>query len=186
VNYWETICQRAADALERCASQCEEACYSCLKHFRNQMDHDQLNRHTAINLLAELTQPLTLGHQVPAVVTQGTPDGDKADSQAEVSFAQICEQRGFPVPPVSQHRVGFDDGSYTDADWAYPDKKVLVFIDGMGPRLHGDPERRRRDRLLRAKARMKGWQVVEITAEALQDSGSLAVHLEELALFLGE
>jgi ATP-dependent helicase YprA (DUF1998 family) len=185
VGYWETICQRAADALERCASQCEEACYSCLKHFRNQMDHDQLNRHTAINLLAELTQPLTLGHQVPAVVTQAAPDGDKADSQAEVSFAQICEQRGFPVPPVSQHRVGFDDGSYTDADFAYPDKKVLVFIDGMGRHLHGDPERRRRDRLLRAKARMKGWQVVEITAEALQDSGSLAVHLEELALFLG-
>jgi hypothetical protein len=27
--------------------------------------------------------------------------------------------------------------------------------------------------------------VVEITAEALQDDGSLAVHLEELALFLG-
>jgi very-short-patch-repair endonuclease len=80
--------------------------------------------------------------------------------------------------------VSFDDGSYTVADWAYPEQKVLVFIDGMSKHLHGDPDRRRRDKLLRAKARMKGYQVVEITAEALQDQGSLAVHFEELTLFL--
>jgi len=32
---------------------------------------------------------------------------------------------------------------------------------------------------------MKGYQVVEITAEALQDEGSLAFHFDELAVYLG-
>lgn len=45
--------------------------------------------------------------------------------------------------------------------------KVLVFIDGMGENLHGDPNRRQRVRILRAKACMAGFQFVEITAGAL-------------------
>jgi hypothetical protein len=71
-----------------------------------------------------------------------------------------------------------------DPSLLYPEKKVLVFIDGMGRGLHGDPERARRDKLLHAKARMKGFHVVEITAEALQDEGSVVVHLEEMAVYL--
>ena len=112
-------------------------------------------------------------------------DAVTLDSQPELTFADICKTRGFPVPPKSQYRVKFDDGSYTDADWAYPDKEVLVFIDGMGPKLHGDPKRAQRDKLLRAKARMRGYQVVVVTAEGLQDETSLAGHFEELAMYLG-
>ncbi|NMC72417.1 MAG: DEAD/DEAH box helicase [Myxococcales bacterium] len=186
LRFWEPICRRATDVLQNCATACDTACYSCLKHFYNQQDHDVLNRHEAINLLADLTQPLEMEHAVPAVTFQPMPDAKKTDSNAELDFGEICRKRGFPVPPAQQFRVSFEDGSYTDADWAYPDRKVLVFIDGMSAALHGDPRRRARDKLLRAKARLKGFQVVEITAEALQDEGSLAVHLEELAMYLGE
>ena len=55
----------------------------------------------------------------------------------------------------------------------------------MSADLHGDPAQQQRDKLLRAKARFKGWQVLEITAEALDDDGSLAVKLQELAIYLG-
>lgn len=186
VEYWERICDRAREALENCPTGCEDACYSCLKHFRNQQDHDVLNRHRAVALLAEVGGPLELEHAIPALTLQPTATEDQADSDAEFNFAEICRRRDFPVPSAQQYRVAFDDGSYTDADYAYPEQKVLVFIDGMGAGLHGDPQRRQRDRLLRAKARMKGFQVVEITAEALQDEGSLAVHLGEIAVYLGE
>ncbi|MBI5491117.1 MAG: DUF1998 domain-containing protein [Deltaproteobacteria bacterium] len=186
LRFWEPICRRATDVLQNCATGCDTSCYSCLKHFYNQQDHDVLNRHEAINLLADLTQPLEMEHAVPAVTFQPAPDAKKADSDAELDFGTICQRRGFPVPPAQQFRVSFEDGSYTDADWAYPDKKVLVFIDGMSAALHGDPKRRARDKLLRAKARLKGFQVVEITAEALKDEGSLAVHLEELGMYLEE
>jgi hypothetical protein len=93
----ETICERARHALEHCASECETACYSCLKHFRNQLDHEVLNRHTAINLLSDLALPLTLGHVIPAVVVQAESDSKAADSAAETSFVSICKERGFPA-----------------------------------------------------------------------------------------
>ncbi|MBN1947324.1 MAG: DEAD/DEAH box helicase [Bradymonadales bacterium] len=184
-TYWEVLCERARGALETCSSECDSACYGCLKHFRNQQDHEVLNRHTAIELLGDLMQPIVWTHDIPHVIEQPGVDARMTDSDAELDFASICRKRKFPVPPRSQYRVSFEDGSYTLADWAYPEQKVLVFIDGMSKGLHGDPDRRRRDKLLRAKAKLKGYQVVEITAEALGDEGSLGVSMEELALFLG-
>jgi len=44
---------------------------------------------------------------------------------------------------------------------------------------------RARPQMRRAKARLKGWRVVEIAAEALADSGAMAVHLGEVASVLG-
>lgn len=184
IKHWVPICEKARNALAHCASGCETACYSCLKHFRNQIDHEALNRHRAIEVLDQWSQPLSLDHRIPQVVSQSGVDKTRPDSDAEINFATICAKRHFPVPPESNYRIEFGDGSYTDADWAYPDKKVLIYIDGMGEDLHGDPDRAMRDKLLRAKARMKGFQIVEITAEALQDPGSLAVHLELLAMYL--
>ena len=185
VRFWKVICESARKALETCASQCERACYSCLQHFRNQQDHEVLNRHLAQNLLAELVTDLTLDHPLPAVTAQSVVDASATDSDAELDFTKICAKRGFPVPPVGQHKVAFGDGSYTLADFAYPEQNVLVFIDGMSEAIHGNPAQQKKDRLLRAKARMKGWNVVEITAEALDDDESLAVHLEEIAVYLG-
>ena len=135
--------------------------------------------------LRAAARPLELSHPIPPVTAAASVDASDTDSDAEVTFATLCRKRGFPVPPVAQQRVSFDDGSYTLADWAYPDSKVLVFIDGMSADLHGDPAQQQRDRLLRAKARLKNWQVLEITAEALDDDGSLAVKLQELAIYLG-
>ena len=186
VQYWEVICERGRHALESCASECETACYSCLKHFRNQLDHDLLNRHTAINLLGDLAFPLTLDHVIPVVAVQAEVSPKADDSAAETDFAAICKARSFPVPPQSQFKVDLGAGSYTIADFAYPNERVLVFIDGMGKKLHGDPDRQRKDKLARAKLKMKGFHVVEITAEALQDDGSVAMHLDEIAVYLGK
>jgi len=182
--FWEVIVERAREALEHCASKCDKACYSCLKHFRNQMAHEFLDRHAAVNLLSELQLPVDLPHAIPHALAQAELDSKKDDSKAETDFVAVCKRHDFPAPTASQFKVIFDDGSYTVADFAYPEKKVLVFIDGMGRTLHGDPERARKDKLLRAKARMKGFHVVEITAEALQDEGSVAVHLEEMGIYL--
>ena len=186
VQYWENICERGRHALESCASECETACYSCLKHFRNQLDHDILNRHTAINLLGDLAFPLTLDHVIPAVVVQPEVSPEADDSPAETNFVALCKARSFPVPPESQFKVDLGAGSYTIADFAYPEQKVLVFIDGMSKKLHGDPDRQRKDKVARAKLKMKGFHVVEITAEALQDDGCVAMHLEEIGIYLGQ
>jgi len=184
VHYWEVICEKARAALQDCPSGCETSCYSCLRHFRNQQAHDQLDRHRAAEILLEIGLKLEMSHTIPPVALQPKAEIEKTDSDAEVNFAKVCEKRGFPVPPVSQYRVDFDGGSYTVADWAYPDQKVLVYVDGMSEKYHGSQKQQMKDAIIRAKLQMMGFSVVAITSEALQDEGSLAVHLEELAIYL--
>ena len=103
VAYWETIVERAREALDACPSDCQTACYSCLKHFRNQIHHDILDRHQAIDLLDRVAGPLTLPHPNPAGRRRAAHavDPKKADSDAEYSFATICQKRAFPVPAPS-------------------------------------------------------------------------------------
>ena len=187
LQYWEIICEKARDALDHCASGCEKACYSCLKHFRNQQWHDVLDRKLAMEQLLAVTQSLELEHTIPSVsVVQPNIDPDGSDSDAEVDFATVCKNRGFPVPPAKQFRVDLPGGDYTLADWAYPQQKVLVFIDGMSTHLHGNPEQRAKDRIKRAKARLMGFESVEVTAEDLGDDAVLALKLEELSVYLVE
>jgi hypothetical protein len=156
-----------------------------MQHFRSQQVHALLNRHGAITLLQELALRPEPRHVIPRVVVQPEEIVDRADSQAELGFAAPWRDRGFPASAAAQLRVGPGGGDVTVAAWAWPDRKVLGFIDGMSPALHWSPEQRRLDRLRRAKARMQGWRVVEITAEALRDKTSLAVHPDELAVYLG-
>lgn len=186
LEYWETICDRAMNALANCPSKCDSACYSCMKHFRNQQYHDVLDRHDAQNLLMELRKAPQFQHEIGAVIQQPTITGETADSGSEEEFVQICKDRGFPVPPRAQYSVDLGAGSYTVADFAYPDRKVLVYIDGMSAGIHGNPEQQRKDKLQRAKAEMKGFRVVSITAQGLTDDASLGEMFDRLALFLTE
>jgi ATP-dependent helicase YprA (DUF1998 family) len=183
IRYWPVICSRARDVLEHCASECEDACYSCMLHFRNQQDHDVLDRRRAIRLIEEIGDGLAMDHTVPPVVAQARAPVDRTDSDKEIDFAKICGARGFPVPPASNYLIDLG-GDATSADWAWPEQRVLVYIDGMSGKLHGNPATARRDKLITAKLGMKGWHVVRITAEALEDDASLAVHLDEIAVYL--
>jgi hypothetical protein len=61
---------------------------------------------------------------------------------------------------------------------------VLIYIDGLSTRLHGNPEQRAKDRRLRTKAKLAGWLVCEYSAEGLSDQTMLSDYLDELGLIL--
>lgn len=42
-----------------------------------------------------------------------------------------------------------------------------------------------KDAIIRTKQQVTSLKMVAITSEALQDEGSLAVHMEELSVYLG-
>ena len=138
-----------------------------MKHFRNQQDHAVLNRHRAVQLLAELAVEPHDRHTIEPVAVQATPDPGGADSPAELHFATLCQQHGVQVPPNQQLKVELTGGDYTVADWAYPDRRLLIFIDGMSAAIHGNPQQQKKDKLKRAKAKMAGWHVVEISVDVL-------------------
>jgi hypothetical protein len=144
-----------------------------------------LNRHKAIELLGQVGGPLRLEHEIPPVHGVKRADERRADSQAELDFHAVCVARNFPPPPAQQYRVTLPDGTTTIADWAYPEKRVLIYIDGMSKEYHGSSRQAHEDNLLRAKLRMAGYNVVAITAEALKDDASVSAHLEELSIYLG-
>jgi len=184
LEYWDVICERGIAALNQCT--CEEACYQCLQHFRNQQYHAVLNRHDAAELLEGMRGVIQRQHMIPARVTESDDDSvtERTESPAEDRFLRTLEAHGFAPPPETQFRVDLGNANYTVADFAWPDAKVLVFIDGTSMHLHGDPDRARRDRQKRRQAQMLGWMVVVITAQELSDEQALGLRLEELADYL--
>jgi len=183
LEHWERVVTESKKALAACT--CTTACYRCLLHFRNQQHHALLDRHRAQNALDDCCGPFHREHDIPPVLVDRRDQKAKADSNPEERYPDILRSRGFPVPPEAQFRVDLDGGAHTVADFAWPEPKVLIFIDGLSARIHGNLEQQAKDRRLRFKARQKGWQVLEISALGLSDQTLLAAHLEELAVYLG-
>ena len=98
-------------------------------------------------------------------------------------FLKLIKETSFPIPK-KQLKINLDNGSYTVADFAYPEKKVLIYIDGLSRNIHGNPEQRRKDRLLRAMAKAKGYQIIEISCQDLDDDIVMNMILEELAILI--
>lgn len=182
LQYWNPIIEASIGALERCT--CNKACYSCLLHFRNQQYHDILDRNKSIELLMELIGEVEFKSEIPPVPLQKSPQIEGADSDAEENLLSILESRKFPLPTEDHVFIDLGNKSGIEADYAYMDKKIIIFIDGLSPRLHGNPVVRKRDKINRAKAEMQGYKVLEISAQGLKDSAILNSFLNRLAVYL--
>src|SRR5690606_20834447 len=85
---WIVICERGIAALTNCT--CDEACYQCLQHFRNQQHHAVLNRHEAVELLQGMQGKAQRLHSIPARVSERNDEQmiEKTESPAEDRFLQ--------------------------------------------------------------------------------------------------
>lgn len=182
LEYWLPICAASVEVLGKC--ECEKSCYQCLLHFRNQQYHAVLDRSLAISIISALAVEPGQEVQIPPAVGSTKPQHGKDDSEAEVDFVKILEVKGFPLPPEQQWSLDLGGGKTTYPDYAYPEKKVIVYVDGMSEKLHGDPQQAATDAVNRAKARMLGYHVLELTAQGLKDHVYMASKLEELSLYL--
>ncbi|HSR68009.1 MAG TPA: DUF1998 domain-containing protein, partial [Acidobacteriota bacterium] len=174
IEYWSLVVGRAIEALRDCPGECRRACYACLKSFVNQQHHELFDRHRAVGSLTRLQGEVRLDHPIPASAVERPEESADADSQAEEDFLDICRRRGFPRPPASQFRVDLD-GDSTVADYAWPDKKILLYIDGLSEPIHGNPSQQRLDRMRRARAEARGYKVVDIPVQGLKDDIALGV-----------
>ncbi len=105
------------------------------------------------------------------------------------------EGAGFSFTSLQMIDVELDGlGRISDQDeypwrvafnFAYPDRKVLIYVDGLSERIHGNEDQRRRDRRVRVKAELAGWRVCTISAEGLSDPVMVDEFLERLALLIG-
>jgi hypothetical protein len=177
------IARRALDHLEH--ENCDTACYRCLKSYANQRFHDLLNW--------PLTAP-SLEALASASPEQHRPDlGDIDDpgpwleayaagvgSPLELKFLRLFEKHGFT--PGKQILVSPRDCDppISIADFAVPEKRLAIYIDGAS--FHTGANLRR-DRNIRDRLR-KGsppWQVVELRAKNLSEGEALVNRLKQMA-----
>lgn len=174
----------AAQAIEHLDhSDCETACYRCLKSYYNQRHHDQLAWPQIIPALGELV--------LAAPQSRTRETGDINDprpwleayaagvgSPLELKFLRLFEKHGFH--PQKQVPVSASPGEpcISIADFAAPDLRLAIYIDGAA--FHAG-QRLRRDRYIRDRLRDGNppWRVVELRAADLGEGKDLVDRLTE-------
>jgi replicative superfamily II helicase len=172
---FHVVARRAADHLDH--PNCDVACYRCLKSYQNQRFHDVLEWP---RIAADLEM---LAASPPAQRPLETKDTDDprpwleafaagVGSPLELKFLKLFEQHGFH--PQKQLPIAPDDGQapISIADFAVPERRVAIYIDGASFHV-GD--NLRRDRFIRRRIRegSGNWKVVTLTASDLSRGADL-------------
>lgn len=132
---------------------------------------DELGRRgrTGIALMRELLEARADGYVATA-------------SELEASFLALVRSAGLHMP-VRQMHVGTDEAWVGRVDFAYPEAKLVVEVDGRrhhSAKLDLDADRAR-DNLLMAE----GWRIVRVTWAHLHDDPAAVVELMRRALRSG-
>ena len=171
------VLEKAREVLKGCS--CKKACYQCLLTFWNQPYHSALDRELAVEVLDSI---LTAG-AVSEVPIPGTrrEDVDEAplESPAEDRFLQIIRSYGLPEPKL-QYQISMP-GITTIPDFAYPDKKVMIYIDGFAYHAGRGEERIELDRRQELFLQASGYFVFRIDAKDLDDDEMMQLYLTNIS-----
>jgi hypothetical protein len=135
--------------------RCEAACYDCLMSYRNQLDHQLLDRALVLPLLRRLAEaavtsaPGELGREA-----HGEQLDRLAESGLEREWLAFIEAGGFRQPSRAGVLVG---EARSRPDFVYDDEMAVVYIDGSH---HDYPERQRRDEAANVSVRDLGYTVI--------------------------
>ncbi len=135
--------------------RCEAACYDCLLSYRNQLDHQLLDRALVRPLLDQLSSAtVSVGSGAATTAEHAEHLGAAADSELERSWIEHLRNGRFRLPDRAQVLVA---EAGTRPDFVYVDASVAVYIDGPH---HLHPERVARDADATDAMRDLGWRVV--------------------------
>ena len=71
------------------------------------------------------------------------------------------------------------------ADDDGPDEGACIYLDGLSDHLHGNPQTAEKDREIRTWLRNRGYEVIEIAVNELDDFDAMSRHFQRLAVYLG-
>lgn len=173
------VARRAIEHLDH--TGCETACYRCLKSYQNQRYHDRLRWPLAMPFLEALAD------EAPTSVPLQT--GDIADprpwleayaagvgSPLELRFFQLFEAHGFRAAKQVPVSANDGDAPISIADFAIPDRRLAIYIDGAAFHVGSNL---RRDRYIRQRLRngTPPWRVEELRVTDLVNGAALVDRL---------
>jgi hypothetical protein len=177
---WPTIVDASIAVVDGCRARCQSACIDCLFNFRNSYYHRYLNRHTALKKLQQWGDTLTLSHTIPAKLPTQTENAEHRPVNAPEQLLQHMFQRaGFPDPvPQKSIDLGRPLGQ-TIPDFFFEDPEgrvegICIYLDGMSKVIHGDPDRQKKDRVIREALDNEGYEVIAIPCGDLGDRAKMA------------
>ena len=189
---FEEIVKVARGVVRDCPALCTSSCIDCLQSFRNAYYHRFLDRRTALERLDEWGLRLQLDHDIPPLQPKETPDENALPvNEAEVKLRHLLLAAGFGEGTRGEQvRLGRPLGTttpdviYRTADHDV-DEGVCIYLDGLSKHLHGNSETIEKDREIRAWLRNRSYEVIEITANELDDEEAMVRHFRRLANYLG-
>ncbi len=186
VERWLEIVDVLRTLLGSCANACETSCYQCLRTGRNVFWHRVLDRHVALGLIEVYADIPIFDYVIPpqaGPASQG-PVGTHGPEDRLGGLLERAAFGGF----IGQHQlaIGPPYGS-TTPDFVHEsdDAPVAIYLDGLSAGLHGDPNRARRDAIIRGQLEDRGWTVVVIAASHLDDPELLVLDFKKIARALG-
>ena len=144
---------------------CPSSCYRCLRSYRNQRLHDLLNWRIVIPQLQALAGSAvgSVGEIAPSWHILEGPEWDQArgegcGSPQELRLLRAMREGGLPEP-ARQYEVAGEGGVLiTRADFAFPDRHLLVYVDGLA--FHSTLRQRVHDSRQTARLQSMGWKVL--------------------------
>ena len=177
---FQAVAARAIEHLDH--SDCETACYRCLKSYYNQRYHDQLAWPQIMPALEELAR----GAPRPRPRETGDIDDPRpwldayaagVGSPLELKFLRLFEKHGFHPQQQVPVAANLGEPPISVADFAVPERRLAIYIDGAAFHVG---QRLRRDRFIRERLRNGNppWRVEELRAADLGQGEELVTRLQ--------
>ena len=183
---WPEVAGAVRVLLEDCPNACETSCYGCLRTGRNVFHHRFLDRRRGLELFEGFGATPEAGHTLSpledAALTAGLAE---TTNKAEDRLRDLLERAGLEGA-VGQHEIALGEPyKRTVPDFAWPDERVAVYLDGLSRGIHGSEARARADQIIRDQLEDRDWTVVSIAASHLDDPTLLRLDFRRVARALG-
>ena len=94
-------------------------------------------------------------------------DASLTQSGLERAFLRLCRDAGFPRPML-QYAIEHAPGRWHKVDFAWPDRRLAIEVDGAA--VHGTRTAARRDRRLDREIRDAGWRLERFMGDDVFDT----------------
>lgn len=189
---FDAVVEAAMSIVCHCPGRCESSCNDCLQTFRNAYYHRHLDRVLACGQLKEWGSQLSFEYSIPPAQPATTPDDQAMPvNDAETKLRHLLLAAGFGEGTRGEQiRLSHALGTTTPdvvfrTEDHHSDEGVCIYLDGLSAQIHGDPQIAARDLEIRDWLRNSGYDVIEITANQLDDEQAMTRHFRRLALYLG-